>query len=427
MPGGLDGLQTLKEMRNLRRLGLLHGEPPALIVSAYRQPMVADREGLYSAFLSKPVTASTLLEAMRQAISPLPPQGQDVEGGVRRIPCFSQRTLLLVEDNALNREVATAILAKTRIKIVVAHNGQEALEQVARVPVDLVLMDLQMPVMDGFEATRRIRARHPQLPIIALSAAVMEADREQALQAGANDHLAKPITVQAMFAMLEKWLPAEEGCAPLAPDMDPAQTCSSEGDEVIDSARALRAFDGDQALYQRTLQLFKEQLATECAPLFGSLDDLEPSVKRRLLHTLKGLAGTAGAQTLADAAARLEAHVRHGEPIPQSEQQDFAQALVAVRDRLSVSLSPSVAPDHSDPPDTPQSIAPLLSELLQSLSAGELVDEALLTRVTDFIQSQGEYAGADELRRFVDLFEHDQAMTVLRTLAERMGIKLANV
>ncbi|WP_246296918.1 PAS domain S-box protein [Allochromatium humboldtianum] len=420
MPGELDGLQALKELHALRRLGVLKGETiPALIVSAYNQQEVADHAEFYSAFLSKPVTANVLLEAMRQAVSKQ--SDREPVAAARHIPCFSERTLLLVEDNALNREVATAILDKTRIKIVLAHNGLEALDRVEQAPVDLVLMDLQMPVMDGFEATRRLRERYPALPIIALSAAVMDADREQARLAGANDHLAKPIEIQAMFEMLETWLTPDGYQAVGPPAVEPSPR--PELVEIIDTARALRAFDGDQVLYQRALQLFKEQLETEFEPLFGPLDHIEYSLKRRLLHTLKGLAATVGAQTLSAATARLEAFVRQDEPIPESEQHGFVHALCEVRDRLVVPDLPSAIPTRTDPVETPEAIAPILSELLKSLSTGELVDEMVLARVTDFIQAQGECAGADELRRLTHAFEHDQAAALLRSLAERTGVE----
>ena len=340
--------------------------------------------------------------------------------GARRIPCFSERTLLLVEDNALNREVATAILDKTQIRVIVANNGQEAIEQVGQIAVDLVLMDLQMPVMDGFEATRRIRAQYPELPIIALSAAVMDSDREQARLAGADDHLAKPIESRTVFAMLEKWLQADGYQLQQAPDADSS--------EVIDAARALQALDGDQALYQRALKLFKEQLATEFEPLFGSLDRIEDSLKQRLLHTLKGLAATVGAQTLSEAAARLESFSRLDEPVPEFELHHFAQLLCAVRDRLAVlDVSPTAPPPCTEPAERAEVIEPLLNELIGSLSASELIDERMLARVTGFLRDQGHQEGATELQRLVETFEHDHAVVLLRSLAEQSGLSVFEV
>jgi signal transduction histidine kinase/DNA-binding NarL/FixJ family response regulator len=122
------------------------------------------------------------------------------------VPDFSGASVLVVEDNLLNQEVAKRILEKTGAQVTLASHGAEAVDLVQARRFDLVLMDLQMPVMDGFEATRRIRASFPELPVIALSAAVMEADRERARVAGVQGHLAKPIDSRLLFETLARWL-----------------------------------------------------------------------------------------------------------------------------------------------------------------------------------------------------------------------------
>jgi CheY-like chemotaxis protein len=124
--------------------------------------------------------------------------------------------LLLVEDNAINREIAMTMLSRAGIVVSLAGDGQEALEMLGRQRFDGVLMDCQMPVMDGYEATRALR-QHPQwrdLPVIAMTADAMVGDREKALAAGMNDHVAKPIHVDEMFATLARWIrPADAGQA----------------------------------------------------------------------------------------------------------------------------------------------------------------------------------------------------------------------
>nr|WP_242464577.1 response regulator [Halorhodospira abdelmalekii] len=121
-------------------------------------------------------------------------------------PDLRERSLLLVEDNALNQEVACYLLSKTGATVTIATDGQEAVTLCEQQTYDLILMDLQMPVMDGFEATRRIRMITPEVPIIALSAAVLPADRERARAAGVDAHLAKPVASAALFAELRQWL-----------------------------------------------------------------------------------------------------------------------------------------------------------------------------------------------------------------------------
>ncbi|SDX43769.1 PAS domain S-box-containing protein [Allochromatium warmingii] len=432
MPGELDGLQTLTELHAQRRSGVLSGKRiPALIVSAYSQQDVADHASLYSAFLSKPVTATALFRAMQYAVSEHCDPERPLRSSARRVPDLRAYTLLLVEDNALNREVATAILNKTGVKILIAQDGQAAIDCVRDTAVDLVLMDLQMPVMDGFEATRRLRLEQPDLPIIALSAAVMDADREQAQAAGANDHLAKPIEIQALFAMLEKWLPVEKYWDVVPSESHSASAsrltrAASDQAPLIDTARALQAFDGDQVLYQRALQLFGEQLATEFAPLFGPVEQIEPHLQRRLLHTLKGLAATVGAQALSAAAARLEGHLRRGEPLPAAELSSFEHSLHQVQTHLAALTATTVAAarqPRTHPSETAASIAPVFDELLRALTAGEWIDDALLTRLTEFIQDCGHQAAVDEIRSLVAAFEHDRARNLLQSLAEQLCIK----
>ncbi|MFB1486374.1 MULTISPECIES: response regulator [unclassified Thiocapsa] len=135
-----------------------------------------------------------------------PPSERRVGAPRPPAPDFSGASVLVVEDNLLNQEVAKRILEKTGAQVTLASHGAEAVDLVHARRFDLVLMDLQMPVMDGFEATRRIRASFPDLPVIALSAAVMEADRERARVAGVQGHLAKPIDSRLLFETLAHWL-----------------------------------------------------------------------------------------------------------------------------------------------------------------------------------------------------------------------------
>jgi len=119
------------------------------------------------------------------------------------------KRILLVEDNELNQELAVFLLSEFKVVVDVAANGAVALDKLARADYDLVLMDMQMPVMDGLEATQEIRKqpRFAQLPVIAMTANAMTAERDRCLAVGMNDHIAKPIDPDGLYAMLVKWLP----------------------------------------------------------------------------------------------------------------------------------------------------------------------------------------------------------------------------
>ncbi len=234
MPGGMDGLQAIERLKQLREEGVLTGSgAPVFVLSAYsREDLPHDGPG-YSAFLGKPVTASALFDAMVNAIGGVPEPLPGPEGP--SIPSFASSSILLAEDNLLNQEVAQRMLEKTGAEVTLANNGAEAVEIAAARAFHLVLMDLQMPVMDGFEAARQIRKSNPQLPIIALSAAVLEADREQAREAGMNAHLAKPIDSNQLYQTLASWLEARDIDLDTNMDMDTDTDISTDMDMDTDT------------------------------------------------------------------------------------------------------------------------------------------------------------------------------------------------
>ncbi|EGV18349.1 response regulator [Thiocapsa marina] len=228
MPGDLDGLEATRQLFRLRKEGRLTGaETPAIIVSGYnRDDLPKERSGL-SGFLGKPVTASALLDTLLEAHGEKPHPGRTAPTARAPIPSFTGAAILLVEDNALNQEVAKRMLQRTGAVVTLAENGIEAVALATTQDFDLVLMDLQMPMMDGFEATRRIRPQRPDLPIIALSAAVMEIDRNGAREAGMNGHLAKPIDTVELYRTLALWLPGHD-------DGEPQGTGARRTDQASD-------------------------------------------------------------------------------------------------------------------------------------------------------------------------------------------------
>ncbi|MBT3219551.1 MAG: PAS domain S-box protein [Proteobacteria bacterium] len=202
--------------------------------------------------------------------------------------------VLLVEDNEINQQVAKEILESAGLVVTVVGDGKQGVEAVKGRRFDAVLMDIQMPVMDGHEASQRIRRdkAFDELPIIAMTASVMAEDRKRAFAAGMNDHVAKPIDVGDLFDVLEKWLkPRELELAPVSP---------------LNVEVAVRRLAGNKKLYHRILFKFansEAQVVEEIDAAIGS-DDLE--LASRLAHTVKGVAGNLGAESLQEAAASLE-------------------------------------------------------------------------------------------------------------------------
>lgn len=211
MPG-MDGVMTARQLRELDAAR----QVPVLMLSAFTDNDVIQEARALGVreFLAKPVTPSSLLDAMMDALS----RGErhmkrDEERlAIERIkPRLKGAHILLVEDNPVNREIGVAILRGAGVQVETAGNGLLGVEAVRNGTFDLVLMDCQMPVLDGYEATQRIRAAgFVELPIIAMTASALESDRRKCLAVGMNDHVAKPINIRELFTTLAKWLPARQ-------------------------------------------------------------------------------------------------------------------------------------------------------------------------------------------------------------------------
>jgi len=213
--------------------------------------------------------------------------------------------VLLVEDNAINRELAVDLLSRAGIVVRVASNGQEALDVLARERFDAVLMDCQMPVMDGFAATRALRRRPAlqSLPVIAMTANAMVGDREAVLAAGMNDHIAKPIVVDAMFDTLARWVKPTQAKAG-GDAIAPANILLAL--KGIDTRCGVANTGGNGVLYRRVLGMFRERETDFVQRFHAARAAGDADTAMRAAHDLKGVAGTLGMHALQDAAAVLE-------------------------------------------------------------------------------------------------------------------------
>ncbi len=209
MPG-MDGVMTAKALRAQKSCR----ETPMLMLSACLDDTVIQKargEGVKE-FLVKPVTPSCLIDGISDTMNTRSRRGAKASSSVTtRLAEASRKVagarVLVVEDNAVNREIATAVLERAGVQVTSAENGAFGVEAVEQGDFDLVLMDCQMPVMDGYEATRQLRANgYTDLPVIAMTANVLEQDRKLCMDAGMNDHVGKPIDITELFETLERWL-----------------------------------------------------------------------------------------------------------------------------------------------------------------------------------------------------------------------------
>lgn len=223
--------------------------------------------------------------------------------------------VLLVEDNEVNQRVALGLLEMAGVEVEVASHGEEALRLLEHAaPFDLVLMDVQMPVMDGYEATRRIRANPhtAEIPVVAMTANVMRQDREAAAEAGMDDHIAKPIDPEDLYSKLRRWIPKHEG-----------GDLSSEGASItgvdggaVDVALGVRQVGGKVGIYRKILAAFRSDQKGVASRIREALEHGRVDDAIRHAHTLKGIAGTIGAGALQGDAAALEQALRVNYPQP---------------------------------------------------------------------------------------------------------------
>jgi PAS domain S-box-containing protein len=221
--------------------------------------------------------------------------------------------VLLAEDNAVNRKLATKLLEKEGYQVLVATNGREALEVIDREPVDLVLMDVQMPDVDGLEATAIIRDREKtststrRLPVIALTAHAMKGDRERCLAAGMDDYLSKPIQTEELRRIVRKHSPG------VGTKENTVERCNDSALEIFNLEEALSRVEQDRELFAELVKLFVADYPQRLAELRQALAARDSKLVERLAHTLKGAAANFAAPRVVRAALELEETARAGD------------------------------------------------------------------------------------------------------------------
>ncbi len=347
MPG-LDGLTTARliEAMDLR-------EPPRkLLVSAFSPAMRAEDKsaGGISAFLAKPVAPSTLFNAVVDVFDPAPCQvGQEGQEGqaafdatIGRLSRYRDARILLVEDNLVNQEVAKDLLLEAGLNVDVADNGQMAVDLVRLGHYDVILMDMQMPIMDGLDATRAIHALpgRERLPILAMTANAFEDDRKRCMDAGMCDHVAKPVDPDQLYQALLRWLPAT--AAPVL--VKPVAVALDDGAlrqrflemDGLDVAAGLKTLRNKFGSYVRLLGQFARHHRDDAAQVRLCIGEGRLEEARHLIHALKGAAGNLGVKQVHQQALDLELAIRDNRP--EAELLERSDVLEAVLDDIASSL-----------------------------------------------------------------------------------------
>jgi CheY-like chemotaxis protein len=413
MPG-MDGIETSKLIKNHNGLSKI---PAIIMVTAYgreeiiQQAEEVDLEGL----LLKPVNPSMLFDTIMQAFGKAVPEtsrvAQRKEQEARALEHIQGAQLLLVEDNEINQQVAKEILQGAGLNVTVANDGQEAVNAVMENNYDAVLMDVQMPVMDGYTATREIRKdKHfKDLPIIAMTAHAMAGDEDKSLEAGMNGHVAKPIDPDQLFATLQEWIKPSEKRAQVKKTEVPVERPESdktvpEEEELpkdlpgFDLSDGLKRLQGNKRLYRKLLLSFANDCRGVANDIRIALDAKDFERTYSLVHNIKGLAGNLAATDLQAAAVNLEKLIKEVQKTPPPAKNlnlkfseldnSLAQALKSVQS-LGVSAEEQVG-KLSD-----KEIASIPVELAQDIAkrirdAAEMGDVITLKAISEEIKTHSE-------------------------------------
>jgi two-component system sensor histidine kinase/response regulator len=435
----MDGIQAATRIKGHPSLNQI---PAVILVTAYGREEVmkqAEKAGL-DGFLLKPVNASVLFDAIMQAFGEEIPETSRLAKAQKETEALKEIRgvrILLVEDNEINQQVAREILQDVGLTVTIANNGQEAVEAVKKADYDAVLMDVQMPVMDGYAATREIRkweggrrkaekelkaeslklkaddrgqktadrekepelgAQHsvlsPQssvLPIIAMTAHAMAGDEEKSLAAGMNGHIAKPINPDQLFAALLKWVKPGDGRAsevsPVTSVPQPSEKAKDELPELLpgfDLAVGLARLMGNKRLYRKLLLDFGRKYTGVAGEIRQTLVNRDYQQAHSLVHNLKGLAGNLAATDLQAAAVEMEKLIK-GDPskIATSEQLDqkLAELETAVDDALQAVRMLSPAAEEKTAQPAAAALGAVSPELIQEM-AGHIREAAEMGDIT---------------------------------------------
>ncbi|MBF0154505.1 MAG: CHASE2 domain-containing protein [Magnetococcales bacterium] len=322
--------------------------------------------GVVDGILAKPLNPSLLFNGImevfgQEVTSTYQDRKKEYAHAADALYALRGARILLVEDNAINQQIATELLHQVGLEVEIAWNGQEAIAKLDSASFDVVLMDVQMPVMDGYAATRAIRAqprfhRHP--PILAMTANVMEEDRQQALAVGMNGHVAKPIDPRKLYAALRQWIAPRS----VVPVRDAIPFAASLPQEVVslpgqlpglDMTIALSHVGGNRPLLRKLLLSFYQQHVGDPQRLQEALACGDRVLAHRLVHTVKGIAGSLGASDIQRIAGTLEAAFDLSE---EERYQELTRQLIAALEPLFAGLSAWIDSEPPPPSSVPAEV-----------------------------------------------------------------------
>ena len=415
----LPGMDGIEAVRQLHRDGI--DVPGIVMVTAYGgESLMREAEDAgVDVFLHKPVSPSALFDGAMEALGRERGSRMATAGSApaQRLRFESGSEVLLVEDNEINRMVAQELLAGMGVDVVCAESGLDALRILGQRRFRAVLMDIQMPGLDGVETTRRLK-RDPALrdmPVIALTAHAMVGDRQRFLDIGMDDYLSKPVEESELMRVLARWLPHHAEADAAASDVESGERQDAMVElPGVDVATALARMNGKTALLWQLLDGFRQRHAQAATRLREMIANGQAQAALDLAHTLKGAAATLAAQRIADAALRVESALRRQE----NADAELAELAAALAQLSAANLPQAQARGES----TAAAIAPdaAMAQLRQALASNSLGARTCFETLRASLAGKGFAERLEAIGRQIDRLDYPAASTALQELRDIM-------
>ncbi|NQZ06847.1 MAG: response regulator [Algicola sp.] len=456
-------------------------KPSIILISAYAQDdEFIEAEQYLDAYLLKPICQSVLYDCIVGIFCQVPRKSYvHFSCESIRLSVASQyagRKILLVEDNKTNQEVAINLLSEVQLSVDSAFNGKEAIDKLANNRYDLVLMDVQMPEMDGITATKRIRADlNIKIPIVAMTAHAMQGDKDRCLAAGMDDYITKPIDVEHFYHTLGKWLavaakitpaaipatvPVEmQAAVPVAivepqniakPTTRPVSQSALETAQTprlpefpgIDVKSALTRLIGNESLLLKLISYFKQHNEDKFAELKSALERNDTVLAREIVHAIKGEAGNIGANEVFTLASAMEKALADNDPAFTTLFVDLQPAILRVfkaselslahlaqleNDKIQLNELTNTAAKTGVVADSVEDLQVLLKEISQLLSKNNLKAKSLIERLSLHLSLPEFEFEHGQLNQCMSVLDFKGAQHQINALSEKMADKFTEI
>ena len=441
MPG-MDGIEA---SRIVRQELTLNKQPAIIMITSYgfdEHVLQAEKSLALNGFLTKPVNQSMLFDTIMNALgakeSDVRPYNKITKVDHTIKMQLQGMHLLLAEDNEINQQIATELLQQVGVRLTVVDNGKKAVEAVINGHFDGVLMDVQMPVMDGMMAAHEIRrseAAGKGLPIIAMTANAMAGDREKCLAVGMNDHIAKPIHPNNLYALLGKWIQSrtetDQDKGPFVEDSGQRSNQETMVLPGVDVHTGLKNMGGNRQLYEDVLGQFARNQKNALEKFSQAMAAEDRALAGRIAHTLKGVCGSIAAHQAAQFVTELEASVQQGMALQEMQEQldkvasSIKGLVAAIEEHVSVLEEPVVRVEAKALVALDrQRLTTLLREVAKKLEASDSAVEQSIAELDLLMVGQENREKMSEIKHNIKTYDYDAAWELLVQFADTLSISL---